>query len=178
MTNEHFLVIKNHLVNSIPDLELVQLDLGQYAPDINNSISLTASPALLIGFDVSDLTTNSRHIQFGILTLSVQVLVSTRFGSDDDLLKTNLLGLTRQVYQAMQQKGFSKFEIPDYPEDAADRNDVLINPLDRKEVILNDGVANSIASTTTLFQAPVFDYSAIPAYQQTIAELNLTVDYL
>jgi hypothetical protein len=176
MKREYFTLLQGHLNSNVAALQLVDADLGQYQQRGDDHV-LTSPAAYLMIRDINWGSLGNK-VQRAVMTFDVTLVVQTAYGDirdHTDNTYINYLAIQSAIYQALKDKRFYIHDVPgmEAVEDT-DADAVLIESIDRVDTFTHKNQSNLIVATER-YQCPVFDYSATPAYQELMAELELDI---
>ena len=175
MNRLFYLAIKHYLSTVIPALKHIDYDLRQYNQIGGDHILTT--PALYFSPDSTKWTTQTNNVQRGLLSFTLALVSETAYGDDRDITATDFINhdsLESSVFVKLMNKRFALHEVPGYElvEDTA--NDVTImESIVRTEQTKHGSPNSNLIITRQTFESTVFDYSALPEWQEVLATLNL-----
>lgn len=176
MKREYFTLLQGHLNDSVNALQLVDADLGQYKQTDDDHVLVSPSAYLLI----RDIPWNSlgNKVQRAVMTFDVTLVVQTAYGDIRDHTDTtyiDYLGIQSSIYQALKHERFYLHDIAGMESlEDTDSDAVLIESIERVDTFTHKNQSNLIVSSER-FECVVFDYSATPAYQEILAELEMDI---
>lgn len=175
MRKEYYLGLKAYIGDKVPDIKLIDLDLGQYRQRGEDVIRIT--PAAYIKFDNIEWNTLPTKLQKTVLRFDVTLVSSTRYGDERDITdesNINHLHIEREIYKVLMTHRMKLSEVPGY-ESISSENDVqLLESIVRKSTGTHQAIDNLII-TTTPYQCVAYDYTATPIWQNVLAELELDI---
>lgn len=172
MLDKIYVALKGRLAEEVPALAEVDWYLGQYDetdPDVQNWY---VSPAAFLEWDPIPWESIGMYAQAANATLNVHVVNATLYDNDERILSaaTNHFGLEQAVFKALHGWRVRLTDVePDAPEGL-----MLCETLVRRETIPDHSLRRSLVSIQR-FTTRIYDYSAVPDYEQVLASLNLTV---
>lgn len=171
MLDKIYAALKLRLAEEVPDLKEIDWYLGQYDetdPDIQNWYT---SPAAYLEWDPIQWASIGMYAQAADATLNVHIVNATLYDNDQRILDAanNHFGLEREVFRALHGWRVRLIDL----EPAAPPELMLCETLVRRETIPDHSLRRSLVSIQR-FTTRIYDYSAVPEYEQIVAQLNLT----
>lgn len=175
MTREIFLALEKHASTSLEALKLVEYDLQQYAQIGEDHVPTT--PALYIGFQNIEWQTRPVNRQIGEMEFTLTLVNQTAYGDKQDIKDTtyiNHLAQERALFAGFQGKRFYLQDVPGLESTPDTDNAVIVESIDRVGAEPHQTL-DTLIVTRQIFRAVIWDYSALPEYQELIAALDCNI---
>lgn len=176
MKKEYYIILRN-LLRSLNLFKLVDYDLQQYNQTGEDHVPIT--PGAYIGFRDIRWQVLLQNVQRSDMIFTITTVTETAYGDERDILDTsniNHLDIERQVYQALMGQRFYLSDVPGYGSLLNTPNDtVLLDNILRSQTQTHKQI-NNLIITTMPYAAIAYDYSAMPAMQEILADLTIETD--